>query len=526
MSIIETLVLSKNYQEIGEKEAIYSDRSIDSGVNAVMISIQKRKSYERNDASDYLKLLNMSESIRSLAALIVEGAVKKLSIEQINLLLRIERIESIFQSKILFSCTYAYLNNSQTTPKKPIENLVARAPTNSKNLAEAEPKPDKLKSNNPTKTVMNAETFWLKGITPIVPYIEDVEKHCLKSSCVAENEIQILSNWVLEQLRNYLLTGKKMIIEIGTVDTIQKMPLEDQAVIVKIIWDVCKNLKEHEKQKIINNECVSAVATSYIFFGYALEAVQCHIGKQRMPVLREDFQDNLRLLSQCKTNDIDSWKVSKTAIAELLGPLEVTSHNIWKLEYYLKESRKRIEELIILPFLASKNFPCIMPLTHQQMAKAFVFMIRDMRASEHEFTVPQIITELPKMDEQIYQSRYQPLWKTLVELLLQLENYQAEEGFEEKFSQLLSIFSQTNNPTLTPSQIPKTEIVVASSASVTLVRERECVICAEELKMKKEMVFLPCRHIGHCSECANQIASCSICREVIAQKMIILDPVR
>ena len=57
------------------------------------------------------------------------------------------------------------------------------------------------------------------------------------------------------------------------------------------------------------------------------------------------------------------------------------------------------------------------------------------------------------------------------------------------------------------------EIADPQEGSHSATEERECVICKQN---KKDVLFLPCRHLCTCRSCADKIDDCPLCRTEIA----------
>jgi len=46
----------------------------------------------------------------------------------------------------------------------------------------------------------------------------------------------------------------------------------------------------------------------------------------------------------------------------------------------------------------------------------------------------------------------------------------------------------------------------------------ECVIC---LTAKKNILFMPCKHLGCCKECSNKVLECPLCRTPVQSKITV-----
>ena len=46
--------------------------------------------------------------------------------------------------------------------------------------------------------------------------------------------------------------------------------------------------------------------------------------------------------------------------------------------------------------------------------------------------------------------------------------------------------------------------------------EDECLICCDS---KRDLLFMPCRHLVCCSECGSRMKKCLVCRELIVSKI-------
>jgi baculoviral IAP repeat-containing protein 7/8 len=51
-----------------------------------------------------------------------------------------------------------------------------------------------------------------------------------------------------------------------------------------------------------------------------------------------------------------------------------------------------------------------------------------------------------------------------------------------------------------------------------IAKDNECVVCLEK---EKEVVFIPCRHLGTCKNCAINLRHCPVCRTIVLQTVVV-----
>lgn len=76
--------------------------------------------------------------------------------------------------------------------------------------------------------------------------------------------------------------------------------------------------------------------------------------------------------------------------------------------------------------------------------------------------------------------------------------------------------SETEGSSVLPEKPPVENVQTVELKPIA--KENECVVCLEK---EREVLFIPCRHLGTCKNCAINLRHCPVCRTIVLQTVII-----